>query len=266
MPPRRGDPPHLPPRPLSATSRFLRALPAVARRKHAAEDRPGSAPPGEKGVKQATEAGSDWRAVIDALRPFTQKIWQQWDWVERRRFLRHLRAYWEPHRHRASPEALAIKQHLETRGRLACYRGRVQSITENADGLEVEFVEVRRREPRRLQVSYAVNCTGPECNYHKLKDPLVLQLFLRGLITPDPLFLGIDGGVGGVIYNVHGERVANLYTLGSPQKGRLLETTAVPELRVQAEELGRRLWRELYRPGPASVEEGSDKATLAYEI
>jgi uncharacterized NAD(P)/FAD-binding protein YdhS len=102
--------------------------------------------------KQAAEAGSDWRAVIDARRPFTQRIWQQWNWVERRRFLRHLRAYWEPHRHRASPDALAIKQDLETRGRLACYRGRVQSITENAAGLEVTFVEFRPREFRRLRV------------------------------------------------------------------------------------------------------------------
>jgi len=219
-----------------------------------------------KASRRATEAGSDWRAVIDALRPFTQKIWRRWDWVERRRFLRHLRAYWEPHRHRASPEALAIKQYLETRGRLACYRGRVRSITENAAGLEVEFVEFRRREPRRLHVSYVVNCTGPECNYHKLKDPLVLQLFLRGLITPDPLFLGIDVGADGIIYNVYGERVPNLYTLGSPQKGRLLETTAVPELRVQAEDLATRLWSELDRPDRARVEAGSDRLAPAYEI
>ena len=216
--------------------------------------------------QQATEAGSNWRAVIDALRPATQKIWQQWDWVERRRFLRHLRAYWEPHRHRASPEALAIKQNLESRGRLACYRGRVLSIIENAAGLEVEFVEFRRCAPKRLQVSYVVNSTGPECNYHKLKNPLVLQLFLRGLITPDPLFLGIDVGVGGIIYNVYGEPVPNLYTLGSPQKGRLLETTAVPELRVQAEDLARRLWCEIGRPEPAAFEAGSVKPTLAYEI
>jgi uncharacterized NAD(P)/FAD-binding protein YdhS len=219
-----------------------------------------------KASQQAAEAGSNWRAVIDALRPFTQKIWQQWDWVERRKFLRHLRAYWEPHRHRASPEALAIKKNLESRGRLASYRGRVLSIVENAAGLEVEFVEFRRCEPKRLQVSYVMNCTGPECNYHKLKDPLVLQLFLRGLITPDPLFLGIDAGAGGAIYDVHGERVPNLYTLGSPQKGRLLETTAVPELRVQAEDLARRLWREIRRPEPVGVEAGSGKSTLPNEI
>ena len=203
---------------------------------------------------------------MDALRPSTQTIWQQWDWVERRRFLRHLRAYWEPHRHRASPEALAIKQDLETRGRLVCYRGRVQSIAENAAALEVEFVEFRRREARRLEVSYVVNCTGPECNYHKLKDPLVMQLFLRGLITPDPLFLGIEVGPDGSVYNVYRERVPNLYTLGSPQKGRLLETTAVPELRVQAEALAQRLCRDLYRIEPVTVEAAGNEPASAYEI
>src|SRR5208282_4697617 len=45
-----------------------------------------------KASQRATEAGSDWRAVIDGLRPSTQNIWRQWDWAERRRFLRHLRA------------------------------------------------------------------------------------------------------------------------------------------------------------------------------
>ena len=101
-----------------------------------------------KASQRATEAGSDWRAVIDALRPSTQNIWRQWDWTERRRFLRHLRAYWEPHRHRASPEALTIKQYLETRGHLTCYRGRVRADTESAAGsrvrrFRVEFPPVR---------------------------------------------------------------------------------------------------------------------------
>ncbi|MBV9491920.1 MAG: FAD/NAD(P)-binding protein [Verrucomicrobia bacterium] len=218
-------------------------------------------------TRQAAEAGSDWRAVIDGLRPFTQTIWQQWDRVERHRFLRHLRAYWEPHRHRASPEALAVKNDLETRGSLVCYRGRVQRITENATGLEAEFIEVRRPDSRRLQVNYVVNCTGPECNYHKLKDPLVMQLFLRGLITPDPLFLGIEVGPEGIVYNVYGERIPNLYTLGSPQKGRLLETTAVPELRVQAEALAKRLWCEFDREVErAGVKAGSANPIPAYEI
>jgi len=45
-----------------------------------------------------------------------------------------------------------------------------------------------------------------------------------------------------------------------------LETTAVPELRAQAEDLARRLWQELGRPERASVVAGSDRSAPAYEI
>jgi uncharacterized NAD(P)/FAD-binding protein YdhS len=73
---------------------------------------------------------------------------------------------------------------------------------------------------------------------------LIVQLFARGLIVPDPLFLGLDVGTGGAILNLLGERVKNLYTLGSPQKGILFETTAVPELRVQARDLASRILKQ----------------------
>lgn len=51
--------------------------------------------------------GYDWRAVIDALRPATQRIWRSLPAQERRRFRRHLRPYWEVHRHRIAPEIAA---------------------------------------------------------------------------------------------------------------------------------------------------------------
>ena len=56
-----------------------------------------------KEVKRASGAGCDWRAVIDALRPVTQTIWRRLPVEERRPFLRHVRSYWEVHRHRARP-------------------------------------------------------------------------------------------------------------------------------------------------------------------
>jgi uncharacterized NAD(P)/FAD-binding protein YdhS len=117
-----------------------------------------------------------------------------------------------------------------------------------------------------LRVSYVINCTGPECNYHKLKDPLVVQLFARGLIVPDPLFLGLDVGAGGAILNLLGERVKNLYTLGSPQKGILFETTAVPELRVQAKELASRILKQYRIQDTVEQEDFIPDPAYAYQI
>jgi uncharacterized NAD(P)/FAD-binding protein YdhS len=84
---------------------------------------------------------------------------------------------------------------------------------------------------------YVVNCTGPECNYQKLKEPLLVNLFGRGLAHPDPLFQGLVTNRRGALINYLGQISPNLFTLGSPRRGGLLETTAVPELRVQAEKL-----------------------------
>ncbi len=170
----------------------------------------------------------------------------------------------EPHRHRVAPEVLAIKESLETRGSLCCYRGRIVAIEEHQKQLEVGFN--RAGENRTLRVNYVVNCTGPECNYHKLKDSLVVQLFARGLIVPDPLFLGLDVGTGGAVLNLLGERVRNLYTLGSPQKGILFETTAVPELRVQARDLASRILRHFRVQISAAQEDLHPNPAYAYQI
>ena len=204
-------------------------------------------------VSLAAGMNIGWRSVVDALRPHTQAIWQQLDLGERRRFFRHLRPYWECHRHRAAPEALDVKEAMEKTGRLRCCQGRVERIFENGNALVVKFRN-RLGIPRQLAVSLVVNCTGPECNYHKLRDPLMLQLFFRGLARPDPLFLGFDVNDQGQLLDATGRVVPNLHTLGSPQKGRLLETTAVPELRQQAHNLAAFLSEDLQRTARRAVE------------
>ena len=195
-------------------------------------------------LAQAAATGADWRAVIDSLRPFTQEFWRDLSHVERGRFLRHLRARWEPHRHRAAPEVLAVKDALEGSGALVCHAGRIERIAEVDDGTALE-VTFRPRsadgQREKLRVGYVVNCTGPECNYHRLGDPLVASLFARGLARPDALMLGLDVAADGALCDVDGVPDARLFTLGSPRKGGLMETTAVPELRIQARDLAARL-------------------------
>lgn len=51
-------------------------------------------------VRQELRQAQDWRAVIDAIRPVTQQLWQALPFNEQKRFLRHIKAYWEVHRHR----------------------------------------------------------------------------------------------------------------------------------------------------------------------
>ena len=69
-----------------------------------------------------------------------QGFWQGLGQAERGRFLRHRRARWEPHRHRAAPEVLAVKEELERSGKLVCHRGRIERISEVEGGSALEIV------------------------------------------------------------------------------------------------------------------------------
>jgi uncharacterized NAD(P)/FAD-binding protein YdhS/trehalose-6-phosphate synthase len=214
-------------------------------------------------VKIAAAEGLDWRAVVDALRSYTQQIWKSLEIDERRRFMRHLRSFWESHRHRVAPSVLAIRDQLTERGQLFFHKGRVENIIEAENGLETSFFDHGQKSTVRLRVAYIVNCTGPECNYYKLKDPLVLNLLARGLIHPDPLFLGLLTAPNGALLNYLGQPSTNLFTLGSLRKGNLFETTAVPELRVQAKELAIELTKnQRKRQGPANRGHKGDQGKL----
>ena len=49
----------------------------------------------------------DWRSVIDAIRPFSHRIWRELPPGSKRSFLEHARAWWDVHRHRMAPEVEA---------------------------------------------------------------------------------------------------------------------------------------------------------------
>ena len=54
-------------------------------------------------VRDARRRGIGWRAAVDELRPFTQGLWLSASDEQRGRFLRHLRPWWDVHRHRLAP-------------------------------------------------------------------------------------------------------------------------------------------------------------------
>jgi uncharacterized NAD(P)/FAD-binding protein YdhS len=69
----------------------------------------------------------------------------------------------------------------------------------------------------------------------------MLSLLQTGLAIPDPLGLGLATAANGALIQANGQAADWLFTLGSPQKGKLWETTAVPELRQQTKALAETL-------------------------
>ncbi len=192
-------------------------------------------------LKRAQAAGIDWRPVLDAIRPQTPALWAGLSWDERARFMRHVRPFWEGHRHRLAPFVAEKIERMRAVGRLHFYAGRLESLVEKDGGVEARFRERGTTRKHTLQVIKVINCTGPRSDYSKYQHPLLINLLARSLIDHDPLALGINATPEGEVLSYRGGPVGWLYTLGAPLKGVLWECTAVPEIRNQAQALALRL-------------------------
>jgi len=192
-------------------------------------------------VNFAETQGADWRSVVDSLRPFTHEIWRNLPLTEKQRFLRHVRPYWEVHRHRIA-ECLADQFALEIQtGQLRMDAGRIIEYREDHSGVEVSYRDRKCGKVVSMRVDRVVNCTGPDGDCRRVNSPLLTDLLNHGLARVDGLSLGLDLDDDGALMDAQGTPSNFLYALGPLRKGKLWESIAVPEIRVQIAELAQLL-------------------------
>jgi uncharacterized NAD(P)/FAD-binding protein YdhS len=200
-------------------------------------------------IARAAERGLDWRPVFDALRCHTPQIWSSVSLDDRRRFLRHVRPFWESRRHRAAPQTFAALEALRDAGQLEFRPGRLADFAEGASDVTVTFTPKGSRTPTTLRAHRVLNCIGPESNFrHHLNDPLLVNLLARGTIDTDPLLLGLAATPEGHVIGSDGLANPDVTTLGPPLRGILWETTAIPEIRQQASRLAAAILAGLFTP------------------
>ena len=112
-------------------------------------------------LRGAAARGVDWREVIASLRPVTPALWRRLPTSEQDRFLRHLRPFWDSHRHRAAPATWAPIAAMQAAGRLQVHAARLIDVVDVPERgrLRVTLEHGERRES--LEVTAIVNCTGP---------------------------------------------------------------------------------------------------------
>jgi uncharacterized NAD(P)/FAD-binding protein YdhS len=108
------------------------------------------------------------------------------------------------------------------------------------------MLEIRDRgatATRHFTVDRIINCTGPEARLDRTTSPLLRSLFDHELISADPLGLGLRATSAGYVINRADAVCPSLLTLGPLLRGSAWETTAVPEIRVQAVNVARAITR-----------------------
>ncbi len=220
---------------------------------HGPAPEPFAPEPGEtpRRLLQRLRAGansSDWRALIDGLRPHVQAVWRSWSLEERNRFLRHLRPWWDIHRHRLAPAVAAKLDHLTGSGALTIAAGRVASVRNDGAGLQVVWTPRGERKQQTLAAVGVVNCTGPNGDLTRVGDPLLAGLVERGLIRADACRLGLDVGADGRLIGHDGAANLDLYAVGPTTRGAVWEITSVPDIRVQAAQCAAAILQRAHAP------------------
>lgn len=189
--------------------------------------------------RRARQVG--WPAAVDELRPHTQDLWRRLDLAGQRRFLRHLRPYWDVHRHRIAPEAADRLAALEGERRLDFAAGKIVRVEPRGKGLLVQWRVRGGAAVRGLEVARAINCTGPGGGLLSGDNPLLASLAGQGRLRADPHDLGIDVDRLGRVRAADGAVQDDLYAVGPLTKGEAWEIIAVPDIRQQVWTLARRL-------------------------
>ncbi|GAA3194723.1 MULTISPECIES: FAD/NAD(P)-binding protein [Streptomyces] len=189
----------------------------------------------------------DWRPAVDELRPHIPLLWQQLPPSDRQRFLATELREWEVHRHRLPPATDRALTAARQSGLLTVRAAEVTGADTADDG---RTVTVRLSDGRSLTVGAVVNCTGTESRVGQLADPLVRGLLASGTAAPGPHGLGFDTASDGRLLAAGGRPAAPVWTLGQLRRGNLWETTAIPEIRVQAGELATRILTRTPAPAP----------------
>ena len=190
-----------------------------------------------KRFRRQADRLSDWRRAFDGVREQVQVIWSNLSEPQRRRALRHLRPWWDAHRHRMAPEVALRLDALVAVGRLRVVAGRIMSLRAEIGGVTVTWRTRAETSVRADRTAWVINCTGPEGNPRRSANPVVRGMIDSGLTRPDPLDLGLDVDPEGRLIGADGAVAHDLFGLGPLTRGALWEVTAVPDIRIQAARL-----------------------------
>jgi uncharacterized NAD(P)/FAD-binding protein YdhS len=217
-------------------------------------------------ARQATAEGGDWRPVIDTLRPFTQDVWQALSLEDRARFLRHLRPWWEVHRHRMPGLVADRIDAARERRQLHIHSGRVGAFRMEDNMVEVAYRPRGTEIVETLLAARVVNCAGPGADYDRITDPLVRLLLREGIARPDPLRLGLDVTATCALRLSTGAISRRIFAVGPVTKAAFWEMTAVPDIRRQCELLAQHLASLVKVPARITEPASSRPSALAYSI
>ena len=188
-------------------------------------------------IQSQEAAGGNWRDVVDGLRPYNQLIWQSWPENAKRRFFRHMKAWWDIHRHRMAPQVHERLANAIADNQLRVIAGRLLDIEPASEGFAARLQHRTSKLVEEIEVARIYDCAGIIADPAKSSNAAIRSLLEHGAARPDRLHIGLDVSPEGALIDRDGVPSGQLYAVGPLTRGTFFEIEAVPDIRVQCQKL-----------------------------
>ncbi len=171
-------------------------------------------------IAEAERQEKSWHVPFDDLRDALWQLWPRLPIVERLKFLKRLRPWYDIHRYRTPPQNDEMVRRAEAEGRIKFHSARVLSVKPSKDDLiDVELREYAAPNSQVKAFDLLLNCSGLDSVAGLAANPLLTALVASQLIRPDPCALGIEVDLHCCALNGRGQAQPQLRFIGPPTFG-----------------------------------------------
>ncbi len=180
-------------------------------------------------VRKVSGGEQDSAYPFYALRPFVPAIWRSLSAEDKSRAMKKYLWLWNIYRHRYAAYLDDILQKKIAGGSLELKRGKVTGTRDTQDGVTLD---IKKADGETAQEDFALafRCVGP--SYRAGTHSLIKNMIDKNLLRPHESGFGLkaaeDLSVG-----------KKIYAIGPLLFGEFFETTAVPEIRAQAQKVAK---------------------------
>lgn len=181
-----------------------------------------------KAMAKVDPLHSSWHTPFDELRDAVPQFWPRWTETEQKRYLRHLKVWYDAFRFRNPPQIERVLKAAEAEGQLVFHAGRLREVNAVGHYFKVHYQPRAGGELAALDADVIINCTGPQLRPSTSTNPFWRQIIRDGLGRDHALGLGIDVDARGHLLRADGTAHDGVAAVGPPTLGRFGECTAVP--------------------------------------